>query len=414
MSIYDKASLVHIPSGVNSGTLYNVLPNTTDGDFDFTRGSTATRVNKDGLIETVASGVPRLDYPLLDGVVQDCPTLFLEPIRINIYTQSEDLSQATTLTNTTVDADSITSPDGALTGNKITQTSGAYLRKTLTSLSGTYAWSFFAKKGDLRYLCARTLFVQNGTTPSYSNNIIDLDTKTIAYKGTSVTSASIQQYPNDWIKVEIIATDNATGSADLLDFFFTDNASSTATGAVGNGYLWGVQFESGSYGTSYIPNLTTGSTSRSADAATGAGTSDTFNDSEGVLMAEFSVFDVAANSKSISIYKTSSPTSNAVILYYNANRIAFDILNPSGTVSVLTDISVAKELNKVAIKYKSGDIALWFNGLELVTRTNTLSLSGLDKLEFDFVSNNDFYGKIKDIRYYNTALSDSELRALTT
>jgi hypothetical protein len=243
--IYDKASLVQIPSGYKSGTLYSVVPNTADGDFTVTGDpeGEATRVNKDGLIETVAADVPRLDYPLLDGVVQDCPTLLLEQQRSNIYTYSEDLGQSTTLTNTTVDETSVVSPDGSLTGNKITQTSGAYLRKTLTSLSGTYAWSFFAKKGDLRYLCARTLFVQNGTTPSYSNNIIDLDTKTIAYKGTSVTSASIQQYPNDWIKVEIIATDNATGSADLLDFFFTDNASSTATGAVGNGYLWGVQFE---------------------------------------------------------------------------------------------------------------------------------------------------------------------------
>ena len=56
--IYDKASLVQIPSGYRSGTLYSVVPNTADGDFDVTRGSTATRVNKDGLIETVASGVP--------------------------------------------------------------------------------------------------------------------------------------------------------------------------------------------------------------------------------------------------------------------------------------------------------------------------------------------------------------------
>ena len=91
MSIYDKASLVHIPSGVKSGTLYNVLPNNSDGDFDFSRGSTGTRVNKDGLIETVAIGVPRLNYPLLDGVVQDCPTLLLEPQRRNDIIYSEDI-----------------------------------------------------------------------------------------------------------------------------------------------------------------------------------------------------------------------------------------------------------------------------------------------------------------------------------
>ena len=66
MSKYDKASLVHIPSGYKSGTLYNVLPNDADGDFDFTRASTATRVDENGLIETIATGTPRLNYPLLD------------------------------------------------------------------------------------------------------------------------------------------------------------------------------------------------------------------------------------------------------------------------------------------------------------------------------------------------------------
>jgi hypothetical protein len=131
-------------------------------------------------------------------------------------------------------------------------------------------------------------------------------------------------------------------------------------------------------------------------------------------MAEFSVFDFATNSKAISIYKTSSPTSNALILYYNGNRIAFDILNPSGTVSVPTNINNAKEFNKVAIKYKSGDIALWFNGVELVTRTNTLSLSGLDKLEFDFTTNNDVYGKTRELQYFDSALTDAQLETLTS
>mgnify|MGYP000132494612 CR=1 FL=1 len=65
MSKYDNASLVQIPSGYKAGTLYSVLPANGDGDFDFTRASIATRVNSEGLIETVASGVPRLDYPIL-------------------------------------------------------------------------------------------------------------------------------------------------------------------------------------------------------------------------------------------------------------------------------------------------------------------------------------------------------------
>lgn len=420
MALKDNASLALIPVAYKTSKLYSVIPNDADGDFDFTRGSTGTRVNKAGLIETMPTNTPRLNYNILDGVVQGCPTLLLEPPKINIYTYSEDLSQGTALTNTTVDADSITSPSGALTGNKLTQTSGAYTRKNLgVILSGAYAWSFFAKKGDLRYLNARSLFVLNGTTPAYGNTIIDLDTNTIAYKGTNVTSASIEQYPNDWIKVEIVATDNATASGDFLDFFFTDNATSTqSTGVAGNGYIWGVQFESGNYGTSYIPNLTTGSTSRSADAANGAGTSATFNDSEGVLYGNISALADDGTYSIISLSDNSS--NNFIIIGYKdtTNRLFCDaIIGGTRFVSNPTTIVNQEQFNKICLKYKSGDTDIYFNGFKILSSSTTFTHSGnpISELEFRYFDNSlPFYGNTKELMTFNTALTDSELEALTS
>ena len=52
MSILDKASLIQIPSGYKSGKLYSIKPDNGDGDFTFSRSSSATRVNSEGLIET--------------------------------------------------------------------------------------------------------------------------------------------------------------------------------------------------------------------------------------------------------------------------------------------------------------------------------------------------------------------------
>ena len=51
MSTYDKASLVLIPSGTKEGVVFSQKPTNGDGDFTFTRASSATRVNSDGLIE---------------------------------------------------------------------------------------------------------------------------------------------------------------------------------------------------------------------------------------------------------------------------------------------------------------------------------------------------------------------------
>ena len=55
-------SIAMIPSGYKDEKVYSVLPTNGDGDFTFARTSTATRVNNNGLIEEVASNVPRLDY----------------------------------------------------------------------------------------------------------------------------------------------------------------------------------------------------------------------------------------------------------------------------------------------------------------------------------------------------------------
>jgi hypothetical protein len=49
MALFDRASLVQIPSGYKEGKLYNIKP--FDQPFEFERGSVATRINENGLIE---------------------------------------------------------------------------------------------------------------------------------------------------------------------------------------------------------------------------------------------------------------------------------------------------------------------------------------------------------------------------
>jgi hypothetical protein len=93
MSYFDDASLVLIPSGYKTSKVYSVKPTDGSGDLTFTRASTATRVNSSGVIEAVASNVPRLDYS--GGAT--CPKLLLEPQRTNLVFPS---NVATTQTQT--------------------------------------------------------------------------------------------------------------------------------------------------------------------------------------------------------------------------------------------------------------------------------------------------------------------------
>ncbi len=69
----ENPELALIPSA--QGTkFYSVLPSSGVGDFEFTRSGSATRINSQGLIETVANGVSWLNYTLIDGVVNSCPS----------------------------------------------------------------------------------------------------------------------------------------------------------------------------------------------------------------------------------------------------------------------------------------------------------------------------------------------------
>ena len=72
-------------------------------------------------------------------------------------------------------------------------------------------------------------------------------------------------------------------------------------------------------------------------------------------------------------------------------------------------------LNKIAVKYKNGDNALWLNGVEVATSSGAVALSGLDRIDFNYADGtSSFHGNTKDIRVYNEALTDAQLTVLTT
>ena len=52
MSFYDDASLIVYPSGYKESKIYSLKPTNGTGDLNFSRASSATRVNAEGLIET--------------------------------------------------------------------------------------------------------------------------------------------------------------------------------------------------------------------------------------------------------------------------------------------------------------------------------------------------------------------------
>ena len=413
MAIEDNASIALIPSGYKSGKLYSVIPDSGDGDFTHSRGSTATRVAASGLIETVASGVPRLDYPLIDGVVQDCPALLLEPSRTNLLLRSEEFDNGSwTKSGCTVTANQIVSPDGSQNADFLkenTSTGSHFLFQNIgaTSLS-QYAISIFAKANG------RVLQVFAGGGDISGNPYANFDLENGLLNNNGCDDALMENYGNGWYRCIIIVTSAVTTGFNPIFGCVQSLSSSRAESYTGDNtsgvYLWGSMIEQGSYPTSYIP--TSGSiVTRSADVCNGSGTSAEFNDSEGVLFAEIAALADDSTFRFISI--SDNIDTNRINLQFNTSNELKGFISGVGSFSSDVDI---KQSNKAAVNYKSGQNAFWVNGFKVGENSSTSgTTSGLNELAFHLGNNsNPFYGKTKQLMTFKTALTDSELETLTS
>jgi hypothetical protein len=340
-----------------------------EADFDFSRGSSATRVNEQGLIESIASGLPRIDYSSGFG------SLLLEPQRTNLITYSEDFSQWGVVNGVVVTDNFAISPDGTQNAAKVIYDGTSLGRLEIsTGASGTNTQSVYLKTAS------GTQAVSIGASSS------DLTEVTVTSQWQRFTHTGSGSYPR------VLCNDAATI------------------------YVWGAQLEAGSYPTSYIVSNSGSATTRSADVANNSGNADLFNDSEGVLYVDSAALADDGANRQMTVYGTGG---NSVRLYYHTTSNTIRLLIQGGGTTKVDEIYTTGDItlfHKIAGKYKDGDTALWINGFEVETSNATLSISGLSSLNLETSSGgtNVFLSKIKELAVFKEALTDAELESLTS
>lgn len=504
--------------------------------FTFDRASTATRVNKQGLIETVGADQPRIDYSNDSN-----GALKLEPSRTNLVTYSEDFSRTYwTKSGATIQGDPstagselVTNGDFATdsdwtkgtgwtisggtancdgTNSPLDQFSLTTIGKTYKveitvsnmttssvnvrlgtassdiigsiSSNGTYTFYGTVANNTTFRIRSSTGFngsidnvsvkeVQGFSAPDGTNNayklVEDTSVSTFHYTYTSSisvssttnnfsvfvkssgstkiglressgtgryatfdlinksvisqtgTDAKIEELNNGWLRLSFndITTTSTVMGLFLLNDSYTSGSPSdnpyTGNGTSGI-FVFGAQVEQGSYPTSIIKTQGSAVT-RLADACNNAGNDQVINSTEGVLYAEISA--LADDSTNRHITLSDGSNNNRLVLKYDNQSNVIQAFNRVGGVETVflsasvTDITL---FSKCALKYKVNDYALWIDSVEVATDTNatTFPSSTLNDLKFgeSGVSSN-FYGNVKDVRVYNTALTDQELAALT-
>ena len=99
-----------------------------------------------------------------------------------------------------------------------------------------------------------------------------------------------------------------------------------------------------------------------------------------------------------------------------SNQIEAVLYTGSTECLILHTLADETEYNKIAFKYKKNDFSLFVNGVKVGTDPigNVFASNTLSVLNFYQGSVNNLYERVKDLRYYDTALTDAELTELTT
>ena len=392
--------------------------------FSFERASSATVVNKAGLIETVGSGEPRIDF--LDNTKG---ALKLEPQRTNLVTYSEDFSNAYwTKSGASVTSDVAISPDGSLNADKLnilnTISEAKYLNSSVVTVGGGTATvvttQMFVKKGEV------TIVGLSDGHYNYGWVVADLTNgSVISVGGAGYISNSITLLANDWYLISLTFTTHSTGTykatCSLLDGSYVSGnpKAYTSIGVIGFGvYIYGFQTEEASYATSYIPTSgQSGGVTRVADVCSQTVPDGVIGQTEGTMFIDFKPQTLDATSRYLSVENSSSVSNGWMGVF--ASLVSGDIRFRfyGGGWDINSSLIIEKGTRyKIAFSYKDGvQTSIYANGNLINNITASLSGKSYQKIRlseavFGVRGDADF----NDIKLYDTIKTNAELIALTT
>ena len=379
--------------------------------FSFSRASSATVVNQSGLIETVGSGEPRIDFK--DNTKG---ALLLEPSRTNIIPYSEDFSNASwTKSGASISSDVITSPDGSLNADKIvegTSTGEKFTQAIITVSNATiYTASVFVKFAGREWI---------RLTDAQSSNRIHFNTKTGVFGSATGTVINYKStlLGDGWYKLSLTTTSVATAYAMRIVLAENDNDVSYTGDGTSGVYIWGAQLEVGSYATSYIP--TSGSAvTRVVDACSQTVPDGVIGQTEGTMYAEINIpsIESVGTYTGFNIFNFASPSANKISIdFYNTGRVqATSFSGSSLVVNIdITNYGLTSGIHKMAFAYKLNDYILYIDG-SIVGSDTSATVPSTDILDlYNTSGTNSGSLNHNEVKLYNTRLSNAELQALTT
>jgi hypothetical protein len=391
-NLLSNASLILTPNAYKVNKIYSVVPSTGNGDLTFVRNTTATRVNKDGIIESVATNVVRIDY-----TNESCPSILVEPQRTNLLTNSE--------------------------GNISTYPVKSNVADSAISINGFSKSIFFDDNSVLRFAYKNNFTPVNGTTYNLSVFIemADGGLPVIGLNGSTGDFSIIMNgnFSINDVKVNLINNNIYRISASNTATSTTKNFGIVkySTQSARKFKISGIQLEQGSNATSYIPTVASAVT-RNAEVISKTGISDLIGQTEGTIFAEFNFTNLQNINRYLCDISDGTNTNRLELVIDGNNALRF--LRQSSTQSATTQLigsTLSFGLHKVAVSYKSGSTLFFIDGVKVgSTNANTFIFSILNIINLGSREQNSeqLGDSIRHFQLYKTALTDAECITLTT
>jgi hypothetical protein len=363
---------------------------------------------------TAPANVARFDH---NPVTDESLGLLVEESRQNVWLRSDDFANAAwTKTASSITANTIVAPDGTLTGDKLvedTANSAHYVLQAITSvISTTYTASVYLKAAER----SAVRLSRNG---GVVGSAFDLSAGTVTNAAGS--TGTITAVGNGWYRCSIsFAGASVTDSVYIELQTSASTSSQTYTGDGYSGvYVWGAQWETGAFATSYIPTVASAVT-RSADgpSMTGDNFSSWFNNAEGTMYVDAQSNGATANAHAA--FAVSDDTTNNTMICGQLLPTAvrgFVRANAAdqGTLSVAATVTVGYSY-RFALAYATNNVAISLNGDAPLADTSAIipvvDRAAIGRL-FPTQTGQILNGTIRKIAYYPLRLTDAQLQAIT-
>ena len=371
------------------------------------------------LKSVTTSGQPRFEYdPAADGQ-SVAKGLLVEAQATNLQRYGSAFASWSTRVGTSYTSNAAIAPNGLLEATLMTATSSStyhYVNDTTISVANgtTYTASLYAKDAGQRYL---QLFGAGSTFGLSQYATFDLQTGSVDANGVTASAESVG---NGWWRIQATLTATSSGSSRISIALMPSATAARNQSWTANDYsgalLFGFQFETGSSASSLVDTGSLNSTlTRAADSCsvadfgyTGGPVSVVSETSGG--SGSFPgcwVIKNSAGTEALQLYKQSATATEATDFKVYANS--------GGVNTVDTLITSSASAGKMAVSYDTNDVAFTASGNAVQTDTSASAIGSVDSLIIGGITTtNQLNGHVKRLSLFNVALSDTELKSLTS